>query len=374
MREQMPVASQAELQPLLELTQRVGSDPLLTQASTGNSSAKLDGVLWIKASGKWMADAMRDDILIPLSLAEVATACLRKGVDPAERYPSASLETAMHAALPHRVVLHVHCVNTIAWAVREDAPIQLQHRLEGLRWQWIPYIASGLPLSREIEHALSAGPDTDLFVLGNHGLVIGGEDAKTVEDLLTEVTGRVAIPPREAHPADYAALMEITRDSPWGLPDDAGVHALGTDGISQAILAGGLLYPCQAIFSDSTTSELFRPIPYPDPGDHWQHRYCNRPFLIIEGHGVVVSRSMVPAELAMLTGLAQVVQRLSPSAPIHYLTEAAASDISSLVAYRYRELASASHGRRPSTGQLGSPYVGSDGREHTAPSRHCSGS
>ncbi len=41
------VAIQAELQSLLELTQRVGHDPLLTQASTGNSSAKLDGVLWI---------------------------------------------------------------------------------------------------------------------------------------------------------------------------------------------------------------------------------------------------------------------------------------------------------------------------------------
>ena len=122
-----------ELRPLIELTQLVGSDPLLTQASTGNSSVKLDGVLWIKASGRWMADALRDDIFIPLDLAEVVTQCLRKGIDPAERYPHASLETAMHAAMPHRVVLHVHCVNTIAWAVRSDAPQQLQRRLEGLR-------------------------------------------------------------------------------------------------------------------------------------------------------------------------------------------------------------------------------------------------
>src|SRR5579872_3728110 len=172
MREHTSTVRQAELQPLLELTERVGCDPLLTQASTGNSSAKLDGVLWIKASGQLMANAIRDDILIPLDLKEVVTKCLRQGVDPAERYPSASLETAMHAALPHRVVLHVHCVNTIAWAVRSDAPVQLQSRLEGLRWQWIPFVASGLPLSRAIEHALSACPDTNLFVLGNHGLVI----------------------------------------------------------------------------------------------------------------------------------------------------------------------------------------------------------
>src|SRR5690348_12554050 len=102
-----PVASRAELQPLLEFTQRTGRDPLLTQASTGNSSAKLDGVIWIKASGRWMADALHDDFLIPLDLAEVM-ACLRQGVDPAGWFPNASLETAMHATLPHSVVLHVH--------------------------------------------------------------------------------------------------------------------------------------------------------------------------------------------------------------------------------------------------------------------------
>jgi rhamnose utilization protein RhaD (predicted bifunctional aldolase and dehydrogenase) len=344
MRNHTPLDSQAELQPLLELTQRVGRDPLLTQASTGNSSAKLDGVLWIKASGKWMADALRDDILIPLDLAQVVTKCLRQGVDPAERYPSASIETALHAALPHRVVLHVHCVNTIAWAVRIDAPIQLQRRLEGLRWQWVPYVASGLPLSREIEHALSTRPDTNLFVLGNHGLIIGGKDVKTVEELLTEVKARLAIPPRQAHPADYAALMEISANSPWELPDDDGVHAIGTDTTSRAILSGGLLYPCQAIFSDSRTSELFRPIPYPDPQGHWERRYHDRPFLIIEGRGVVVSRSMAPAELAMISGLTQVVQRLSASAPLRYLTEEEIAGISPQTGHRYRELASASQG------------------------------
>jgi len=342
MRKHTPVVNQVELRPLLELTERVGSDQLLTQASTGNSSAKLDDVLWIKASGKWMADAIRDDILIPLDLAEVVTKCLRRDVDPAERYPSASLETAMHATLPHRVVLHVHCVNTIAWAVRNDAPIQLQLRLKGLRWQWVPYTASGLPLSRQIEQAVSAYPDTHLFVLANHGLVIGGEDAKNVEDLLIEVERRLAIPPRQARPADYPALAEISADSRWDLPDDDGLHALGTDAISRAILAGGLLYPCQAIFSGTRTSELFRPIPYPDPRDHWQSRYCNRPFLIVGGRGVIVNRSARPAELAMISGLAQVVQRLSASAPLRYLTEAEVAGISSHVACRYRELANAS--------------------------------
>ena len=343
MRQHTPAAHQIDLRPLLELTQRVGIDPLLTQASSGNSSAKLAGVLWIKASGRWMADAMRDDIFIPLDLKEIETECLRRDVDPAERYPSASLETAMHATLPHNVVLHVHCVNTIAWAVRYDAPIQLQRRLEGLPWRWIQYVATGLPLSRRIELALSTFPDTCVFVLGNHGLVVCGEDAATVEELLTEVQRRVAIPPRESHSADYEALWEISRDSAWDLPDDDEVHALGADKISQEILAGGVLYPCQAIFSGARM-ELFHPIPYRDPGDDWQSAYSNRPFLIIAGRGVIVSRTIAPAELAMLSGLAQVVQRINASVPLRYLTDAEVAGIPSQVTYRYRELASSSQG------------------------------
>jgi rhamnose utilization protein RhaD (predicted bifunctional aldolase and dehydrogenase) len=156
----MSETDQAELTQLRELSARVGNDPLLTQASTGNSSIKLDSVLWIKASGKWMADAIREDILTLLDLVDVRERVKQK-LDPADLYYGASIETAMHAVLPHRIVLHVHCVNTIAWAVRQDAPVQLQ--MEGLRWQWIPYVPSGLPLAREIEKVLSAFPRAPMY-------------------------------------------------------------------------------------------------------------------------------------------------------------------------------------------------------------------
>jgi len=282
---------------------------------------KIGSVLCVKASGKRMADAMHEDIFIPLDLPEVIGECLRRNIDPAERYPGVSIETAMHATLPHRAVLHVHCVNTIAWAVQNDAPVQLQHQLEGLHWTWIPYVASGLPLSREIETVLFARPNTDVFILSNHGLVIGGEDCGTVETLLIEVKRRLAIYPRWAPPADYAALAELCQGSPWVLPDDNEVHALGTDTTSQAVLSGGLLYPCQAVFSKFSTPELFRPIPYPNPGDRWQSRYRNWPFLIVQGRGVIVNRTITYAELATISGLAQIVQRINASASLRYLTE-----------------------------------------------------
>jgi rhamnose utilization protein RhaD (predicted bifunctional aldolase and dehydrogenase) len=330
----------AEVSSLMELTARIGVNPLLTQASTGNTSIKLDNVLWIKASGKWMADAIHEDILIPLELGEVRQ-CVKQGVDPAERYSAASIETALHTVLPHRVVVHVHSVNTIAWAVRQDGPGQLRTRLNGLRWQWIPYVPSGLPLAREIGKVTSARPDTDLFVLGNHGLIVCGEDCTAAESLLAEVERRLAVCPRQAHPADYSVLAEIAEGSQWDLPDDDALHALATDPISQAVLSEGFLYPCQAIFSGRTTPALFRPVPCPEPGDQWERRYCTRPFLIVEGSGVLVGNVITPAERAMISGLAQVVQRIGASAPLRYLTRAEVMGSSSKVAHRYRELANA---------------------------------
>ena len=331
------VALGADLQPLLTLTERVGNDPLLTQGSTGNSSIKADGVLWIKASGRWMADAMRDDILAPLDLAEVLD-CMRRRIDPAELYPGASLETAMHAAIPHNVVLHVHCVDTLAWAVRDDAPMQLERRLGRLHWQWLPYVSSGLPLARAIKRALAASPDTNVFVLGNHGLVVAGEDVESVDALLADLRERLAVSPRAAHPADLEVLREICRDSQWDLPDDDGSHTLGTDPVSQTIVRNGFLYPCQAIFSDSRASDPFRPICYPGWNGRWNRRYSDRPFLIVEGRGVVVRRSMAPPELAMLSGLAQVARRLNSAAPLRYLTESEVTGLSNETAQRYRRL------------------------------------
>ena len=326
-----------DLSPLLELAARVGRDPLLTQASTGNISIKLGDELWVKASGRWLADATSYEILIPLDLRELR-ASLGENRDPAELHSKASIETAMHVTLPHPVVLHVHSVNAIAWAVREDAAAQLDARLQGLRWQFIPYVASGLPLAREIARVLSARPDIDVLVLGNHGLVLGGKDCRATEDLLAEVERRLAIPAREAHPADYALLADLSGDSPWTLPDDDGIHALGTDPVSRKILEGGFLYPCQAMFSGGNTPELFHGVsdPAPDPTDH-----AGRPFVIVKGCGAVLSRKITPAETAMLSGLAKVVQRIGPSAPVRYLTEDQVAAVSSTAAYRYRELANA---------------------------------
>jgi rhamnose utilization protein RhaD (predicted bifunctional aldolase and dehydrogenase) len=104
------------LNELRRMSARVGKNILLTQAAGGNSSIKQGDVLWVKASGAWLADAETKEIFLPISLsgarAALADGNERMPLAPghAARQLRASIETSLHALMPHPVVLHVHSV------------------------------------------------------------------------------------------------------------------------------------------------------------------------------------------------------------------------------------------------------------------------
>ena len=306
---------------------------MLVQASSGNTSLKLGGILWIKASGKWLLQADDEDFLVPIRLSDVRS-WLRQGENPTQltdaqpAWRRASIETAMHAALPQSVVVHVHSVNTIAWSVREDGPERMGRLLTGLPWKWIPYTASGISLALEIEEALCAAPGTEVFVLGNHGLVVCGSSCEAAETLLGEVERRLQIEPRPVPEPSYCALRDVLNDQDWSLPTFSEVHALATDQIARRILAGGILYPCQAIFLPGSAPFLTR-----NEGTHQQS------FRIIGSSGVAVSKNISRAEREMLACLARVLQRIEDMAPVRYLTEREVSSLLGQNSENYRQIA-----------------------------------
>ena len=58
----------AGLAELAAFSAELGRDPEQVQAAGGNTSLKEDGVLWVKASGLWLADALTRDIFVPVAL------------------------------------------------------------------------------------------------------------------------------------------------------------------------------------------------------------------------------------------------------------------------------------------------------------------
>ncbi len=186
-----------DLRQLNRFSVEIAADPLAVQAAGGNVSVKSAAVMWITASGTWLADAEDRRIMVPVAFADYRETVLSnsdaaaadagrfvvRGLHDSDLRPS--VETAMHVGLPQKFVAHVHCVDTLAWAVQADPARHLARLLDGMNWCFIPYVTPGLPLARRIAGGCSKS--TDVIVLGNHGLVVAAETLGALNDLLVNV-------------------------------------------------------------------------------------------------------------------------------------------------------------------------------------------
>lgn len=334
-----------ELHALRELSAALGADPLLTQGAGGNTSIKHDGILWIKASGTWLADAVLEHIMTPVRLDP-----LRKAI--ADRDPRAaaavdfvdpdlhanglrpSIETSVHAIIRSPVVVHIHCVNTIALAVRRDGEVLARERLGSqpdVVSAFVPYRKPGLPLALAISERLTN--DTNVFVLANHGLVVAGQTVAEVADRLGRVCRAFSAPARAAPRADLQKLVSITEGAEYRLPKDPAAHAVALDPKSLALAARGSLYPDHVVFlgpgliqASFHGGRLREPLGLPPPL-----------MLAIPGAGVALHRSTTKSADAMARCLADVAARIPEDAPVRVLTGVEERELMNWEAETYRQ-------------------------------------
>lgn len=302
------------LDSLRALSARLGSNPLLVQAAGGNTSIKQDGVMWIKASGTWLKDADTRDIFVPVDHAALLDALGRR--DPAADACTAfvrtdlnaiglrpSIETSVHALMPHPVVVHVHCVQTIAWAIRSDAERQLEARLDGVRWTFVPYARPGLPLAEAIASRLR--PGIDVLVLGNHGLVVAADSVAAADALLTRVVSMLERPVRPLAPPDLPALHAICDGSPYRPAASDEVHALATDPLALTRARDHVYYPDHVVFLGvGVATDLA----------------SGAALVAVPGAGALVRHDAKAAVEAMGRCLADVMRRVDADDPLHALT------------------------------------------------------
>jgi len=320
-----------DLEKLRTLSARVGADPLLVQAAGGNTSLKQDGVMWIKASGTWLKDATARDIFVPLDhqaildaltrndpACESCTAFVRTDLNATGLRPS--IETTVHALMPQRVVVHVHCVNTIAWAIRQDAEARLAERLAGFDWAYIPYARPGLPLAGAISRRIR--PGVNVLVLANHGLVVAADTVEETDALLARVVEALRRPVRAASGVDRAALERLCAGKPYHPAAMDETHALATDALALKRGKESVFYPDHVVFLGVGVATSFENDP---------------PLVALPGQGVLIREGAKPAVEAMGRCLADVMRRVDEADPLVALT---AEDIDRLVnwdAEKYRQ-------------------------------------
>jgi rhamnose utilization protein RhaD (predicted bifunctional aldolase and dehydrogenase) len=334
-----------EFRALLELSAALGANPLRTQAAGGNTSIKRDGVMWIKASGAWLAEAMQRDMMTPVLLSPLLEA-ISSGdpraengaafVDAAQNSSGLrpSIETSVHAVLPHAIVVHIHCVDTIALAVRVDAEAAIASRFAHLRrdeWAFIPYVKPGLSLAKAIGPRLTAR--TNILVLGNHGLVIGAETVAEASHRTAQVCSAFAADTEEAAAPDLAQLSEVISKSDYRLPRYSEAHATALDPKRLSLARRGTLYPDHAVFLGSGIIEsavVGGQLEIPADLDRIA------PMLVIPGLGVVLHRSCPRGVDELARCLADVTGRIRKDTEVRILSSAEERELVNWEAEKYR--------------------------------------
>ena len=338
----------AEYRTLRTLSAALGANPLRTQGAGGNTSLKHDGTLWIKASGAWLAHAEERDIMVPVHLrplldaleardprGEAAMDFVDQTHNPGALRPS--IETSVHALIPHAVVAHFHCVETIALAVRKDCAAlvaPLLAPLPDVHWVHIPYRRPGLPLARAIAERIQ--PDTNVLILGNHGLVVAGADVAETADRIERVCTALKTVPRAPQPADLGELERLAAQTDYRLPQHTRLHSLALDPLNRAIVQGGSLYPDHVIFlgpgvvsaPDIAAGSTMR-----QPG--WRDEPPT--LLSLPGTGVVLHRTAKPSAEMMALCLLDVAQRVPAGADLLRLSADDEYELTHWDAERYRQ-------------------------------------
>ena len=176
-----------------EYCARIGANPLLVQGAGGNISWKEDHTLWIKASGTCLSNAKKEEIFIPVNFAALAHEITKKNFSAAPKVLSEvkskpSIETLLHALLPHKIVLHLHAVEILAHLVKQDFKKYLKNIIkEDISFSVINYYKPGADLALAIDAALKKRSSTDVIFLKNHGIVIGGESINDIHKKLSQI-------------------------------------------------------------------------------------------------------------------------------------------------------------------------------------------
>ncbi len=91
--------------------------------------------------------------------------------------PNPSVETLLHAYIPHKFVDHTHSTTALAIADQPDA-IALGQRIWGKRVGYVPYSMPGFALAKAAADAFDADPTVEGLLLVKHGLFSFGATAK----------------------------------------------------------------------------------------------------------------------------------------------------------------------------------------------------
>ncbi|MHC4399302.1 MAG: SDR family NAD(P)-dependent oxidoreductase [Planctomycetota bacterium] len=254
------------LDVIVKLSRFFGSDPSIVLAGGGNTSCKIDDVLYVKGSGTALASMTRDGFvkMDRNKLSELANATLDedpktresqydKSITGARCEPEKgqrpSVEVLLHHLVPGSYVVHSHATiaNTLTCHTGGQA---LAEEIFGDDVVWVPYVDPGFILAQTLKQALEnhrARTGRELpkaILMANHGLIVTGDDPETIRANTDEILAKIAA--RLGDDWQAESIGKVTRAS------DASLIVRKTGPALRALLAEDPAGPLKVVtFDDS---------------------------------------------------------------------------------------------------------------------------
>ena len=171
-----------------ELCRTLSQNRRLVQGAGGNVSWKDQDTLFVKASGKWLGDALTENIFVSVPLPEARAMIRRRSSNleslssPPELRPS--IETALHVLMPQTVVLHIHPIDllSVVTSVNYSADLNALNILDETTL-CLDYVKPGEDLADRLAEEF-CDKTYEVIFLQNHGIVIGGGSVEAVLNTL----------------------------------------------------------------------------------------------------------------------------------------------------------------------------------------------
>ncbi len=218
-------------------TRLLGGDPRLVLHGGGNTSVKTRAtdlvgdewdVLCVKGSGWDMG------VIEPQGLPAVKLGALLKArkleklsdedmvalqranlIDPSS--PNPSVETLLHAFLPHKFVDHTHSTAVLG-LVDQDNSEEICAKVYGKTFGFVPYIMPGFDLAKAAAEVFERDTSVIGLILDKHGIFTFGDDARQAYTRMIDAVtaaeefiaaGKRPRPARVSLPAKVASAAEI---------------------------------------------------------------------------------------------------------------------------------------------------------------------
>ncbi|MSO98912.1 MAG: bifunctional aldolase/short-chain dehydrogenase [Rhodospirillaceae bacterium] len=184
----------------------LGRDPALVLHGGGNTSVKTTvpdhlgrptDVLCVKGSGWDMAGIEPAGLpavrLAPIIELRGLSALSDEDMVNVQRCnlldasaPNPSVETLLHAFLPHKFVDHTHAIAVLSVSDQPDGDGQCR-AIYGSRMGYVPYIMPGFLLAKKAAEVFEANPSVDGLILEKHGIFTFGDNARQAYDRMIEM-------------------------------------------------------------------------------------------------------------------------------------------------------------------------------------------